>query len=87
MTRSLFAQGVVALPERIEGSEWNVDEMVDFMQGMSAAFHQSKGPTSAFWCPLKSLHNLVKQRPKNWVSIYNGGGASSICNSRVLVVS
>jgi hypothetical protein len=80
--RSYFIQGSVALSERSKGSVRNVGDLVDFRQGMSAAFNQAQRSASAFWGPLKSLHDLIEPLQRNWVSIYFGGGASSICNDR-----
>jgi hypothetical protein len=78
---SYFIQGSVALSEGSKGSVRNVGDLVDFRQGMSAAFNQAQRSASAFWGPLKSLHDLIEQLQRNWVSIYVGGGASGICNN------
>jgi hypothetical protein len=79
-TGSYFIQGSIALSEGSKGSVRNIGDLVDFRQGMSAAFNQAQGSASAFWCPLDSLHNLIEYLRRNWVSIYVGGGASGICN-------
>ena len=57
---SYFIQGSVALSERSKGSVRNVGDMVDFRQGMSAAFNQTQRSASTFWGPLKSLHDLIE---------------------------
>jgi len=68
-TGSYFTEGVVALSQLLKGLVGNVGDVADFKQGMSAPLDQPQGSASAFGCPLESLHGVVDELRKNWISI------------------
>ena len=53
------------LSEGLKGSVRNVNNVVDFRQGMLVALNQAQCSASPFWCPLESLHELIEELQRN----------------------